>query len=89
MDIPMMGNAGGVLCQYGLGYLSRARSIEEGYVAGGLATVLVFPLVVILRSLGERPDIIVGKRAGRRGPCAAPGLPQVAQVGTRTREPMT
>jgi Na+/melibiose symporter-like transporter len=48
----MMGNAGGVLGQSGLGYLSRARSIAEGYVAGGLATVLVFPLVVNFRSLG-------------------------------------
>jgi MFS family permease len=84
----MIGNTGGVLGQSGLGYLSRARSIAEGYVAGGLATVLVFPLVVILRSLGERPDIIVGKRAGRRGPCAAQGLPQIAQVDTIAREPV-
>jgi MFS family permease len=82
----MIGNAGGVLGQSGLGYLSRARSIAEGYVTGGLATVLVFPLLVILRSLGERTDIIVGKRAGRRAPCAAQGLPQVAQVDATARE---
>jgi MFS family permease len=82
----MMGNAGGVLGQSGLGYLSRARSIEEGYVAGGIATVLVFPLLIFLRSLGERTDIIVGKRAGRRATCAAQGLPQVAQVDAIARE---
>ena len=82
----MVGNAGGVLGQSGLGYLSRARSIEEGYVAGGIATVLVFPLLIFLRSLGERTDIIVGKRAGRRATCAAQGLPQVAQVDAIARE---
>jgi MFS family permease len=82
----MVGNAGGVLGQSGLGYLSRARSIEEGYVAGGIATVLVFPLLIFLRFLGERTDIIVGKRAGRRATCAAQGLPQVAQVDAIARE---
>jgi MFS family permease len=82
----MMGNSGGVLGQSGLGYLSRARSIEEAYVAGGLATVLVLPLLILLRSLGERTDIIVGKRAGSRAACAAQGLPQVAQVDAIARE---
>ena len=53
---------------------------------GGLATVLVFPLLILLRSLGERTDIIVGKRAGRRATCAAQGLPQVAQVDAIARE---
>jgi hypothetical protein len=48
--------------------------------------VLVFPLLILLRSLGERTDIIVGKRAGRRATCAAQGLPQVAQVDAIARE---
>jgi MFS family permease len=82
----MMGNAGGVLGQSGLGYLSRARSIEEGYVAGGLATVLILPLLILLRFLGERTDIIIGKRAGRRATCAAQGLPPVTQVDAISRE---
>jgi MFS family permease len=81
----MMGNAGGVLGQSGLGYLSQARSIAEGYVVGGLATMLVFPLLMVLRSLGEPTDIIVGKRAGRGAPCAAQGLPQIAQVDATAR----
>jgi hypothetical protein len=81
----MIGNAGGVLGQSGLGYLSQARSIAEGYVVGGLATMLVFPLLMVLRSLGERTDIIVGKRAGRGAPCAAQGLPQMAQVDATAR----
>jgi MFS family permease len=81
----MIGNAGGVLGQSGLGYLSQARSIAEGYVVGGLATMLVFPLLMVLRSLGERTDIIIGKRAGRGAPCAAQGLPQIAQVDATAR----
>jgi hypothetical protein len=82
----MIGNLGGVFGQAGLGYLSRARSIEEGYVAGGVATVFVLPILILLRSLGERTDFIVGKRAGGRAPCAAQGLPQVSQIDATTRE---
>jgi hypothetical protein len=73
------------LGQSGLGYLSQARSIAEGYIVGGLATMLGFPLLMVLRSLGERTDIIVGKRAGRGAPCAAQGLPQIAQVDATAR----
>lgn len=83
----MIGNAGAVLGQSGLGYLSRARSIAEGYVAGGLATVLVVPVLSLLRALSERADIIVGKRAGARAACAAQGLPEVAQVDATPRRP--
>jgi MFS family permease len=82
----MMGNAGGVLGQSGLGYLSRVRSIEEGYVAGGLATVLILPLIIVLRLLREPTDILVGKRAGSRAGCAGQGLPQVAQVDAVARQ---
>jgi len=81
----MIGNGGGALGQSGLGYLSRARSIAEGYVAGGLATMLVLPFLALLRALGERADVIAGERAGRRAPCAAQGLPEVAQVDATPR----
>ena len=70
----MVGNAGGVLGQSGLGYLSRARSIEEGYVAGGIArrSACLFPCSFFCVPSADRTDIIVGKRAGRRATCAAP-----------------
>ena len=78
-------------CRRSLGPVRPGLSVpspihRRGYVAGGIATVLVFPLLIFLRSLGERTDIIVGKRAGRRATCAAQGLPQVAQVDAIARE---
>jgi MFS family permease len=76
----MIGNAGGVVGQTGLGYLSRVRSIPDGYVVGGLATVLALPLLAMLRGMGERADVIVGKEAGLRGPCAGQGIPEISQV---------
>jgi MFS family permease len=82
----MIGDAGGVIGQSALGYLSRAGSIGEGYVAGGLATVLILPLLGLLRALGEPADIIVGQRAGRRAACAAQGLPHITQVDPTPRE---
>ncbi len=85
----MIGNAGGTLGQSGLGYLSRAGSIGEAYVAGGLATLLAIPLLGLLRARAEGADVIVGRRAGSRAACAAQGLPHVAQVDAAAREAVT
>ncbi len=81
----MFGNAGAVASQGGLGYLARARSIGEAYVVGGVATVLAVPLLYGLRRLGRPADIIVGERAGVRGPCAGQGVPEVAMVDAMAR----
>jgi len=81
----MFGNGGGILGQAGLGYLSRAHSIEQGYVVGGLASLLALPLIVALRRLKRPADIFVGEHAGVESPCAAQGLPDIAQVNTRAR----
>jgi MFS family permease len=76
----MMGNAGGVIGQSGLGYLSRARSIADGYVVGGLVTLFALPVLVLLRGLGDRADGFVGTKAGIRGTCSAQGVPAISQV---------
>ena len=81
----LMGNAGGLFSQGGLGYLSRARSIPESYVVGGIATLLALPPLILLRRMAEQADIIVGRRAGRRGPCAGQGLPEVGLVDSTPR----
>lgn len=76
----MIGNSGGVLGQSGLGYLSRARSIADGYVVGGLATLFALPVLVLLRRLGDPADNFAGKKAGIRGTCTAQGIPAISQV---------
>jgi len=81
----MLGNAGGIAGQAGLGWLSRARSIEQGYVAGGLATVLAVPLLWGVRATGSTADLIVGERAGVGAPCAAQGIPEIAGVDAKAR----
>ncbi|MFB3132116.1 MAG: hypothetical protein ACE10K_06315, partial [Rhodothermales bacterium] len=72
--------------QAGLGYFSQVRSIAQGYIVGGAATVLVLPVLVALRRLGGRADVIRG-RAANQGVCAAEGLPDVAYLDTTRRQP--
>jgi MFS family permease len=83
----LVGSAGGVGGQLGLGYLARAQSVAAGYVVGGLVMVLALPPIVALRWMGERADIIVGRRAGKAGPCAAQGLPAATTVDSVPRQP--
>jgi MFS family permease len=77
----LIASGGSVFGQSGLGYLSQSRSIASGYVVGGLATVFILPVVLILRRLDDPADLIVG-RAGARGVCAAQGLPNVSAIET-------
>jgi MFS family permease len=83
----LVGSAGGIGGQLGLGYLSRAQSVGAGYVAGGLVSLLALIPLLALRRMGERADVIVGREAGAVGGCAAQGLPPVTLVDTTVREP--
>jgi MFS family permease len=82
----LVGSAGGIGGQLGLGYVGRAESIATGYIVGGITLLAALPVLVVLRRLGEAADVIVG-RAGRRAPCAAQGLPEVTAVDTTARQP--
>jgi MFS family permease len=86
-SVSLVSSAGGIGGQLGLGYLARAQSVAAGYVTGGLAMLLAVPPLLLLRSMRERADVIVGRRAGKKAPCAAQGLPQVAAVDTTARQP--
>jgi hypothetical protein len=79
----LVSSGGSMFGQIGLGRLAQTQSIAIGYVAGGVVTVLVLPVIVLLRRLGEPADVIVGT-AGKRGPCAAQGLPSVSAVDANT-----
>lgn len=82
----MFQNSGGILGQTSLGYLARGQGIGIGYVAGGLATILALPMLLIVRRLGGPADVILGESAGKNAPCAAQGLPEVAAVDTTPRQ---
>jgi MFS family permease len=81
----LVGSLGSVVGQTSLGYVSQKRSIADGYVAGGIATVLVLPVLGLLRRMREPADLIVDA-AGRRGPCAGLGIPDVASVDALPRQ---
>jgi MFS family permease len=83
----LVGSAGGIGGQLGLGYLSRVQSVAAGYVVGGLVMVVALPPIVALRRLRERADLIVGRRAGKAAPCAAQGLPAATTVDNIPRQP--
>jgi MFS family permease len=83
----LVGSAGGIGGQLGLGYLSRAQSVAAGYVAGGFVVLLALGPLLALRRMHEPADDIAGRRAGKAGPCAAQGLPPVSTVDAVPRQP--
>jgi MFS family permease len=84
----LVGSAGGVGGQLGLGHIGRAESVAAGYITGGTALFAILPALAVLRSLRERADIIIGRKAGRGAPCAAQGLPEVSAVDATPRRPV-
>ena len=76
----MMGSAGGVLGQSGLGYLSKTRSISDGYVMGGLATIFALPVLLMLRGRADDADKFAGEKAGKKNSCAPQGVPTISQM---------
>jgi hypothetical protein len=79
----LVSSGGSMLGQIGLGRLAQVQSIATGYVVGGSITILMLPVVVLLRRLNEPADIIIGT-AGEYSACAAQGLPNVAAIDTNT-----
>jgi MFS family permease len=77
----MIGSAGSIIGQSGLGRISLQRTIPAGYVVGGLFTLLALPVILRLRRLENTVDPIEGE-AGTKSPAAAQGLPNVCAVDT-------
>jgi MFS family permease len=73
----LVSSAGSMGGQAGLGQLTRARSLADGYFYGGFATMVAIPLVVALRRLGGSADFIGGSEGSPSG-CAARGLAEVS-----------
>jgi len=76
----MIGSSGSVFAQGGLGYLSKVRSIADGYVVGGLTTLFALPILIFLRRTSDPADRFAGRNASIRGTCAAQGIPVISQV---------
>jgi MFS family permease len=57
----LMGSLGAVGGQAGLGYISKVRSIAEGFIWGGIATALAVPLYLLLRARGDAADVVRGE----------------------------
>ncbi len=83
----MMGSAGGVGGQIGLGAVSRSVSISAGYITGGLVLLAAVPVFAALRRMDEPADHFAGAKAGCQGPAAAQGLPEVTTVDSVPRQP--
>ncbi|CAN5267057.1 MFS transporter [soil metagenome] len=61
----LVGSAGSVGGQTGLGYLSQERSVPVGFVVGGLVTILALPIFARLRALNEPADRITAEAPER------------------------
>jgi MFS family permease len=86
-SVSLVSSAGGIGGQLGLGYVARVQGVAAGYVIGGLTMLLTLPPLLLLRRRRERADMIVGRKAGQKAPCAGQGLPVVATVDTTARQP--
>ncbi|MBI5957867.1 MAG: MFS transporter [Chloroflexi bacterium] len=66
----MMGSAGGIAGQSGLGYLSRQQGIAAGFVTGGVITLLAIPFLLMLRGLNDPEDQILPAAGKTTAPSA-------------------
>ena len=81
----LVGSSGSVFGQTGLGYLSKVRSIAEGYMVGSIINLFALPVIFLIRRLDESADNIVGK-CGKQGASAGQGLPEVSTVDATPRQ---
>ena len=82
----MIGSVGGIGGQTGLGYVSQERSIADGYLVGGVASLLSLPILFGLRQQQSEGDILgFGDAAGSQAACAAQGLPEATGIDAISR----
>ncbi|GAH15319.1 unnamed protein product [marine sediment metagenome] len=52
----MIGNAGGIIGQMGLGIMSKSISIATGYLTGSALFCMALPFILKIRKLDEDAD---------------------------------
>lgn len=55
----LVGSSGSVIGQTGLGALSQEVSIASGYVAGGLITMIMIPVMYALKRANDKEDFVL------------------------------
>jgi MFS family permease len=78
----MVGSAGGAAGQVGLGALGDVRSVQAGFLIGGLVSLVAVPLTLSVRKMEEGADVIVGRRAVPQATCAVPDVNTVRTAAT-------
>ncbi len=78
----LIGSGGSMVGQNGLAWVAGRQSLAAGYVAGGLFTLLGWPVILLLRRENHRADFIEDE-AGPDCACAARGLPSICTVDTQ------
>jgi MFS family permease len=86
--VSLVGGAGGIGGQLGLGWIARTHSLAGGYLAAGLTLLAVVPPLLLLRRIHEPADTIVGRRrpAAKRSGAGQDINPQLLTLcGSPTR----
>jgi MFS family permease len=63
--VSLVGGAGGIGGQLGLGWIARTHSLASGYLTAGLTLLVAVPPLLLLRSIHEPGDTIIWAGAGR------------------------
>jgi hypothetical protein len=83
--VSLVGGAGGIVGQLGLGWIARTHSLASGYLAAGLTLLVAVPPLLLLRRIHEPGDTIIGRgTAGHKGACAGQDIdPQPLSLKAR------
>jgi MFS family permease len=66
--VSLVGGAGGIGGQLGLGWIARTHSLGGGYLLAGLTLLAAVPPLLLLRRIHEPGDAIIGRgTAGHKG----------------------
>ena len=83
--VSLVGGAGGIGGQLGLGWIARTHSLAGGYLTAGLTLLIAVAPLLLLRRLHEPADTIIGRlTAGHNGACAGQDIdPQLLSLKAR------
>ena len=83
--VSLVGGAGGIGGQLGLGWIARTYSLGGGYLTAGLTLLAAVPPLLLLRRSHEPGDSIIGRAmAGHKGACAGQDIdPQLLSLKAR------